>query len=93
MLKKFLTIVLPLTLPFVVYWVYLLLARRKARLKAEGRLPGWQDAPWSWIITCGVVLMAAALIYVRVYSGVDRTEPHLPPSASSAVVDPPQGAD
>ncbi len=93
MLKKLLTVVLPLILPFLVYWVYLLLAQRKARLQAEGRLPGWQDAPWPWIIVSGVVLMAAALGYVRVTTGVERTEPLLPPAGSSATVDPSPGAD
>ena len=93
MLKKFLTIVLPLATPVVVYWVYLVLARRKARLKAEGKLPGWQDAPWTWIIISGVVLMAAALVYVRVNTGIERTEPHLPPAAASAPVDPARAAD
>ena len=84
MLKKFLTVILPLVLPVVIYWVYLILARRKARLKAEGNLPGWQDAPWSWIIVAGVLLMAGALFYVRANSGVERVEPEQPSAASVA---------
>ncbi len=93
MLKKFLTIVLPLALPFIVYGVYLLLARRKARLKQEGRLPSWQDAPWSWIIVCSVLLVAVALGAARELSGVKRTEPFLPPSSGTATVDSQQDAN
>ena len=65
MLKKFVTIVLPMAAPVLVYWVYLVLARRKARLKAEDRLPGWQDAPWTWIIVSGVALVGVALVTGR----------------------------
>ena len=88
MIRKLLTIVLPLVLPFLIYWIYLLLARRKARLAGEGRLPGWQDAPWVWIITSGAVLMAAALVAVRVTSGVEPGVIMEPPRLIEGEVEP-----
>ena len=69
MIRKLLTVVLPLILPFLIYGIYLVLAQRKARLAGEGKLPRWQDAPWTWIILSGAVLLAATLVALRIYSG------------------------
>jgi len=79
MLRKLLFVVLPLTLPFIVYGFYLLLARRKSRRVAAGQPPDWQHAPWGWIITASVLLTVVALGYYRETSGVDRETPFLPP--------------
>ncbi len=70
MSRKLLMVVLPLLLPFLVYAVYLALARRKARLAGEGRLPRWQEAPWTAMILGGVVLMTASLAVFALTSGV-----------------------
>ena len=88
MIRKLLTVVLPLVLPFLVYWVYLALARRKARLAGEGRLPGWQDAPWTWIIASGGMLMIAALVTVRLTSGVEPGVKLEPPRLIEGEVEP-----
>ena len=69
-MRKFLTIVLPLILPFLIYALYLTMARRRARLAGEGDLPRWQNAPWTWIIAAGVLLMMASLIAFRELSSV-----------------------
>ena len=79
-MKRTLAILIPILLPFVIYWIYLLLARRRARLAGEGRLPGWEQAPWTWIITASAVLLAASLITYRVTSGVEP----------GAIVEPPR---
>ncbi len=71
MLRKLLTIVLPLVLPFLVYAIYLALARRKARLAGEGNLPRWQEAPWALIFIAGTALMIAALVFWRMNIGVE----------------------
>lgn len=71
MIRKLLTVVLPLVLPFLIYGIYLLLAQRKARLAGEGKLPRWQDAPWTWIIFAGAVLLAATLMTVRLTGGIE----------------------
>jgi uncharacterized BrkB/YihY/UPF0761 family membrane protein len=70
MIRKFLTIVLPLLLPFLIYGLYLVLAQRKARLAGAGKLPRWQDAPWTWILIAGAVLLAVTLIAFRLTEGV-----------------------
>ena len=88
MTRKLLTVILPLVLPFLIYWVYLALARRKARLAGEGRLPGWQDAPWTWIIGSGALLMATALVWLRLQSGVEPGVKLEPPRLIEGEVEP-----
>lgn len=66
MLKKLLTVVLPLALPFIVYFGYLALARRRAR-QAGGTPSPWADAPWPAIALAGLLLMAGVLVGVRIF--------------------------
>jgi hypothetical protein len=63
MLNKILTIVLPIALPFLVYMVYVTMARRGGG--ASGRVPRVSDAAWPWLGMAGVALMAAVLISYR----------------------------
>ncbi|MBK1696253.1 hypothetical protein [Rhodovibrio salinarum] len=64
MLKKFLTVVLPIALPFLVYWGYVMLARWRAR-KTGGVE---RDIPWPWAVLTlvAVVLMVSTLVGYRV---------------------------
>mgnify|MGYP006428042471 CR=1 FL=1 len=57
MLKKLLTVVLPIALPFLVYAVYVVLARARGTQDA-----GTGQPPWSWLVLAGVGLMAATLL-------------------------------
>lgn len=64
MLKKLLTIVLPLALPFIVYFGYVLLARWHARKTGgEADVP----RPWIWLTLAGVALMVTVLVGVRLF--------------------------
>lgn len=83
MIRKLLTVVLPLVLPFLIYGLYLVLAQRKARLAGEGKLPRWQDAPWTWILVAGAVLLAVSLIAFRLTEGV-------PAGTAGTKVEPPR---
>ena len=75
MLKKLLTVVLPIALPFLIYGVYLVLARRRARLAGQQDLPGWQKAPWHWLSLAAVLLLATGLIAVREIGSIAPGEP------------------
>ncbi|MDX1575796.1 MAG: hypothetical protein R3285_06365 [Kiloniellales bacterium] len=70
-MKKFLTIALPLVLPFLLYWLYLAIARRRASVAGGAPPPRWQEAPWIWIAAAGVALMAASIAVFGVTSGVE----------------------
>ncbi len=70
MLKKFLFVVLPLLTPLIVFGLYAVLARWKAKRAEAGTLPSWANAPWTLLICSGVVLSATALVVHRfVYDG------------------------
>ncbi len=70
MLKKLLFVVLPLLTPLIVFGLYAVLARWKAKRQEAGNLPGWANVPWTLLICSGVVLSAAALVVHRfVYDG------------------------
>jgi hypothetical protein len=56
-----------IVLPFAVYLIWLALSRRKEALVAEGRLPGWQALPWTWLIVAGVLLLIASLLAMRIF--------------------------
>jgi hypothetical protein len=62
MLKKLLTIVLPLALPFLLYWGYVVLAKWRAR-----KTGGDPDIPWPWAVLAlsGMLLMVATLMSYR----------------------------
>jgi len=66
MLRKFLTIVLPLALPVLLYMLHVVIARRRGRM---ARAPTVRESPWPWLLGSGVALMAAALIAWRVFLG------------------------
>jgi hypothetical protein len=72
MIKKFLTFVLPFIAPTIAYilWVYFRQEREEALAQGR-RLPPWQDYPWTWLVTFGAALAAAAVILFG--SVLDRT--------------------
>ena len=73
MLKKFLTIVLPLALPFILYGIYLLVERSRE----DG--PRWRRAPVLALTGVGVALMATVLIAVRFWDEEVATDNYHPP--------------
>jgi len=94
MLAKFLTIVLPVALPFLVYAIYLKFTRARARAangaangavgtdgtsEAGAAHPGWAKAPWTIIVVAAVVLMVTALLIFRGLTGQDRHSDYVAP--------------
>ncbi len=73
-------IVLPLLLPFAGYAVWLYFARRKAALIASGTLPGWQNAPWTWLTVAGILLAAASVFALSLFGGARPGSHYVPPS-------------
>ncbi len=63
--------VLPILLPFIVYGVWLVLARRKAQSASTAGTapPGWRDAPWTWLLIAGLGLMIAGLVALALTGG------------------------
>jgi hypothetical protein len=72
MLRVLLHYLLPLLLPFIVYFAYIGLTR--------GRAPGWLDrTPWVMLLVAGVVLLVASLVTWSLWSGSGTDEVYLPP--------------
>ena len=65
MLRHFITIVIPAALPFLLFGIYVLLARYRARKAGQPNPPSWATAPWSSLVTAAALLVIASLIYVR----------------------------
>ena len=51
-----------LMLPAALYFGWLWLARRTGRGPAGGATP-LQDGPWFWLVTAGLALMVAGLVF------------------------------
>ena len=72
MLRFLLHYVLPLLLPFLIYFAYVGLAR--------GRTPGWmEETPWLILAGAGVVLLAASLVSWSLWTGAPPEEAYQPP--------------
>jgi Family of unknown function (DUF6111) len=91
MLRKLLTIALPLLLPFLLYWAYLSLARR--RTGVAGAPSRWQEAPWIWIGAAGVALMIASLAVFGMSGGVKPGTRLVPPMLIDGKIVPSHPAD
>jgi hypothetical protein len=75
MVRIFLTIVLPLLVPTVLYllWVTTLGAPR------GGNTVAWASLPWVWLAIAGVVLLAAVLLVVSVGFGTSQEGVYIAP--------------
>jgi len=73
MLKKLLTVVLPLMLPTMIYMAYMMVERRKAAASGSAHVPWWVGAPWTWLVTGGVSLAAIVLVTLALTGGYDKS--------------------
>ncbi len=79
MRRLLLNYLLPIALPFIVYGVWLLLARRKARLAGAGGAPEWHDVPWTWLLIASALLVAASFVVVALMDGSPPGGTYVPP--------------
>jgi hypothetical protein len=78
MLRKLLTVVLPLMLPTLIYMTYMMVGRRKAAASGAAPVRWWDGAPWTWLITGGVLLAAVVLVTVALTGGFDTSGAYHP---------------
>jgi hypothetical protein len=78
MLKKLLTVVLPLMLPTLIYMAYMMIDRRKAAASGGAVVPWWVGAPWTWLITGGVLLAAIVLVTLALTGGFETSGTYHP---------------
>jgi hypothetical protein len=75
MTRVFLTVVVPLLLPTVIYLLWLV---SFGRGRSSGGAMAWQGLPWVWLGLAGFVLAAAALFVLVGRSG-PQTGTYVPP--------------
>lgn len=75
-------------LPIVLFAAWFLLALRKERLAASGRLPRWQRAPWTMILASTAVAAIVLLVTVALLPGNNAWAPYTPPRLEDGVVVP-----
>jgi heme/copper-type cytochrome/quinol oxidase subunit 2 len=64
MIKNLFTIVLPLVLPAILYFIFVIVAQRRAERRGEEPQgpESFRDAPWLWLAIAGAVLVILTLL-------------------------------
>lgn len=75
MLREFLTLVVPLLLPTILYLLWL----RAMRWSETGSAIAWHRLPWVWLVLTGVALTALVLFVVTVGFGTAMPGIYIPP--------------
>lgn len=79
-MRVFLTIVLPLLAPALIYAAYFgTIERRREKALAEGAAaPWWAAAPWPWLLLAGVALSGAVFAFMALTGGADPHSVYVP---------------
>ncbi len=88
MRRLLLNYLLPIALPFIIYGVGLLLARRKARLAGADGVPEWRDAPLTWLLIASALLVAASFVALALTSGSPPGGTYVAPQYIDGVIVP-----
>lgn len=91
MLRVLVTVLLPLAAPFLVYFAWTWLVRRKT---AGGTLAvDWRETPWPWMLLIGVCGSLAGLVYLNLSQGHPPGTELEPPALVDGVVVPSHPVD
>jgi hypothetical protein len=84
MIFKILKYAIPLLLPFVLYFLWVAIERRR---KAAG---GWEarDTPWIWLSMTGLVLLIVSLLGAGLFIGSEPGGTYVPPHVEDGKVVP-----
>lgn len=90
MLRKLLTVVLPLAAPFIAWWLYVVFARWRNRKAEEPDPPAWTRAPWASILLAAIILLAASLLLFHSGRGGPAWTEYQAPSFEDGRIQPPR---
>ena len=92
MSRFFVTYILPLALPTLLYLLWVLPAMRRA--KKEGRdYPVWEETPWLLLFAAGVILLFLILFLFSTNDGGPPWAEYTPPHMEDGVLVPAEIAD
>ncbi|HYG90759.1 MAG TPA: DUF6111 family protein [Azospirillum sp.] len=79
-MRLFLTIILPLVAPTLLYLSYVVVVegRRVRAAEAGERAPWWAAAPWPWLVAAGVALLAVTLGTLALTGGSEPGTVYVP---------------
>ncbi len=84
MIRRILIYGLLLALPFILYWAWMAFVRRR-QAEAGGV---WNDAPLTWLLISGILLVLATLGATAFMSGSNPDMQYVPPSYEDGEVVP-----
>ena len=79
-MRQVLTVLLPLLLPLLAYFLYARIAQHRAQQAGQSPPSPWRDMPWPWILLAGCVLMTASLLFFEQQQGYDAGTELTPPT-------------
>jgi hypothetical protein len=82
--RFFLTVLLPLVLPTVLYVLW---SGSLGRIGQPGQEAEWRALPWTWLAAIGIILAGGVVIAV-VQIGGSRGGTYIPPHVENGVVVP-----
>jgi len=86
-MRFFLTYVLPLLMPTVLYLLYLVISRRI--MSGQGELAeALRRVPWLWLFGGGLVLVGVSLTIYSLSTGGETHRPYVPPHVEDGRVVP-----
>lgn len=84
MFRAVLHIIVPLLLPVAVYALGAYWTNKR---QGQGRLPGWEEGQWFWVILLGAVLAMFSVGYLT-YSGGRPGDVYVPPHVEDGKIVP-----
>jgi len=89
MIRKLITIGLPLMAPLIVYFAYCWATYKKRQAEEQGKpIPHWHDWPWTILVASGVLLMSVTLIGINITDRKARDSDYAPPTLQDGVIVP-----
>lgn len=87
MRRLILSYLIPLLLPFAAYALWLALVRWRAR-RAGAEVPGWNDAPLTWLMIAGIALASMGFVYLGLREDAPPEAKYQPPHMENGVIVP-----
>lgn len=78
-MRQFLSIAIPILTPMALYMAWISLAQWRARSRGLSDMPQYGDAPWTMLLTAGVVLLAITLGATALLTGDEPDSVYQPP--------------